>query len=285
MHLICWLIPLASTLLPLTTSRYGRDDDAQLAWCFIEGNSYVEIIWVVFSFYLIMVASMLTMVYYSIRIHLKYRDIDLKTHNPEVHAVVDMLWMYPVAMMVNWIPNLTVSILANIQDSSFHTDTAEKIFNLVTILATQNGTFTAIIFFMKSKEARYRWNALLFGGKIGVDQDSVPQDFANDSMYARFLSMDESKSGYYHRASDSLERDKNGSDSIIKERSSNLSLTDRNSHRRSVQSSDGDGDGSGGYEGWNSFSTSPIPERSSIASAMEDGADRYDINSPFSHVM
>lgn len=38
MHLICWPIPIISTLLPLSTNYIGRDDDSNLGWCYIGGN-------------------------------------------------------------------------------------------------------------------------------------------------------------------------------------------------------------------------------------------------------
>lgn len=69
---------------------------------------------------------------------------------------VDALSLYPIILIVCWLPNLVISTVNNY--GYVYTGNA---FIVLEILSGQTGTLTAIVFFYKSKEARRRWNKLL----------------------------------------------------------------------------------------------------------------------------
>jgi hypothetical protein len=182
MHFVCWSVPLISTLLPLISTDYGRDDDSQqpLAWCFLEGHQENIVIWVVFTFYLVFFVCLVVMSYYLFSLYWQFRGIDLKSQHPDIYLIYDALKLYPLGMVIAWLPNMIVSMIANsgyIPDNQAFGD----VYNSLTILATQDGTITAIIFFLKSKEAQFRWKALLWG--LNPDEERLTNQFDNDDVY------------------------------------------------------------------------------------------------------
>lgn len=158
MHLICWPLALFLTVIPLTTSSFGRSDDMFTeGWCFLRTKtSFQEILWAFVTFYSPLMLCIGLMIYFSVRIHLKYLDFNLQTDNPHIKAVVDSMFLYPVCLIVTWGPILIVSILANFEILDQSSEFAST-YNIVTILATQTGAFITLIFFWKSAEARFRW--------------------------------------------------------------------------------------------------------------------------------
>lgn len=188
MHFICWSIPFVSTLLPLSTNSFNRDDDSQIGWCFLSGNQVDADYWVVFSFYLIMFGCLMIMSYFIISIYIKYRQLGMGSNYPEVQNVVDAMKMYPILMIINWGPNLIFSILLNFGvipqgRGQIH------LFDAINILATQNGTFTMILFFVKSKEARFRWFRLVSylckprDNERKTTGSTIPLDFSFDQQH------------------------------------------------------------------------------------------------------
>lgn len=177
MHAICWILSLLCTFLPLSAgATFGRDIDdttGALGWCYLKTNNFNNylIVWIPLSV-LPLFLSIFVMCYFSTRIFFQFRK------NPTVFGVVDMLFWYPIAMIINWLPNIIVAFLINTNIISYDNLTIVMIANGLTILATQNGTFSAMIFFWKSREARYRWANLL--GINSTSQEMSPVDFEND---------------------------------------------------------------------------------------------------------
>lgn len=184
MHVLCWSVALICTLVPLSTTTFGRDDDGEaLAWCYLKGKDTNTLVVVVLSLYIPLFISIALMCYFSIRIYWKYRNVDLRAANPDIYSIVDTLRLFPLAMIFNWGPNLVVSVLANTSQISSSEDFV-IIFNAVTILATQNGTFSALIFFYKSKEAQFRWKQF-FNREDDLQRPSqIPTDFAKETSYS-----------------------------------------------------------------------------------------------------
>lgn len=192
MHLISWSISLASTLLPLTTNRFGYDSDL-VGWCFLAGNDESLELWILFSFFIIMVVCLVLMTYFSVRIFVKHRQMGMGNQYPEVQSVVDSVSLYPIVMVLNWTPNLIASTIVNFD--GLPESRVAMIFTLATqIITTQNGTWAALIFFYKSKEARHRWRTLFRhicgfcfdrGGRgTSSDKSTAPEDFPDDSMFS-----------------------------------------------------------------------------------------------------
>lgn len=164
MHAICWSLAIFFTMIPLTTSSFGRSDDLFTeGWCFLRTKtSFQEILWSFVTFYSPLTICIILMIYFSIRIHLKYKDFNLQIDDSPMKTVVDSMFLYPICLIVTWGPILVVSILANFEILEQNADFAST-YDIVTIFATQTGSFITIIFFWKSAEARYRWYTWLYG--------------------------------------------------------------------------------------------------------------------------
>lgn len=262
MHLICWLVPLVSTLLPLTTTEYGRDDDSSqpLAWCFLEGKQEKVIVWTSFTLYLVFFVCLVIMSSYLFALMYQFWGVDLKSQHPDVHSIFDAMKLYPLGMAIAWVPNILCSILVNSRAVE-NTSTFSDIFNSLTILATQDGTITAIIFFLKSKEAQFRWKALLFG--LNADEERLTAQFDDDDLYE---SMTEGSS----RASFMDQKVKG---SIIKRVNTTTSGTRLDSTHKSSDSSCSDVE----IGGWSKFpktSTSSIRDSTSqISRVISNGSN------------
>lgn len=288
MHVICWSISLVSTLLPLSTTTFGRDDDGAtpLAWCFLEGRSSTELYYVIFTFYIILFGCLMVMGYYLASLYWLFRDIDLKVQHPDIYSTMDALKLYPLGMMIAWVPNLLFSALVN--SGVIPVTTVEgTAFNVVSILATQDGTITAIIFFLKSREARFRWHRLLFSkkragplaeqtrgggdGRQGDGEDSVtiPRDFDEEDLYSESQSVlsggrPSFRSSFVKRPSSKDLKSGGGSNvstlSASRLNSSNLEnggydmrTTFTHSQDSNGTSDSGDGGGGGRSGGWSKF--------------------------------
>ncbi len=161
-HIIVWTISVVTTLLPLTTNTFGRpSNEIDVAWCFLAGDNEVMLaVWSFLSFVLVLLVSTFLIVYYLFRIYWQYRSMNIKRQYPEVFAILNALMLYPPGFVLTWGPNLLFALLANTQTVPISDDT-QLSFNVLAILATQSGTVVAVIFFLKSREARFRWGRLL----------------------------------------------------------------------------------------------------------------------------
>ena len=83
----------------------------------------------------------------------RYVNLNMDGSFPGVRELVDSLCLFPIGMIVNWCPHLMAVLLYYCGALEIHSSDKLNIFNMLTILATQNGTFMALIFFFKSKEA------------------------------------------------------------------------------------------------------------------------------------
>lgn len=182
MHGICWTVALLITIMPFfAKASYGREDDYDNGWCFIYVSSDYTFLILYSSMVLApLIVSISMLFYFSFRLFWKFLNIDTKILSPPIYEVLDMLRLYPVAMTINWLPNLVVSFIVDFIPPQNH-----SVWNIVlsaaTILATQNGTFSALIFFIKSKEARCRWRHLL-GLQPTTEESlaSIPIDFEDE---------------------------------------------------------------------------------------------------------
>jgi hypothetical protein len=173
MHLICWSIPLATTLAPLSNAEYGRDDDST-GWCFLKGGGrYWTSSWMIMTYMLVLLICLLIMVYFLSKIYLRFRGIDLADKYPDIAKILDAQKLYPISMMICWVPNLILATLMDFKIVTSDTNTVLRLYHIVSILATQYGTLLAIIFFTKSREARFRWTKLIFPNAI-KDDDYLP---------------------------------------------------------------------------------------------------------------
>ena len=151
MHLIGWGVPLFTTLLPLTTSTYSTDDDG-FCWINSRGDAYDEWtkFWQGLTFGGIAIACTLCMCYYALRIYMKIR-IEKAQCSPSVISAMNTLFIYPVIIVFCWLPDALQAILYPGYSARSH------IIIGVTSLGIAQGGFSAIAFFVNSKETRMNW--------------------------------------------------------------------------------------------------------------------------------
>jgi hypothetical protein len=159
MHLIVWGICTVITVLPLTTSTYGRhaNDDN---WCWIQVSSHrrggfpAVIIWDYLTFDGVIYGSFFLMALWSILIFYKL-SIQQIVPTEAVMTALRTLVLYPLVFFICWFPNSTV-LTAGLDASM---GSARMVF--IYCLSTWHGGLTAIIFFANSSQSRSLWTQFL----------------------------------------------------------------------------------------------------------------------------
>jgi hypothetical protein len=156
-HLICWIFPLIVTLLPLTTNTYGEADD-QSGWCFIanrpDSPRYGELMWIILSFYIWVWASIAFILCIFVRtgVHLYH----LTPVPPAVYNVYWKLGLYPLALIICWIPCSVDDMLAEMYDS--YSFPGSSTLNLMAnMLPPLQGFLLSVIFFGSNPVIRQLW--------------------------------------------------------------------------------------------------------------------------------
>lgn len=186
MHALAWSINVLLEVLPLTTqAHYGEDDhrDGNTICYIANGNNRsASRAWEMVTFSLPLIVSMCILFFCNIRICCKYRDQDARVLNkfPTINSVVGMLWLYPVCMIVTWLPHLVISLLFNggLELPPMAVDPGL----LVTFgWGSLYGVCLAAIFFIKGSEARRRWHDLLCGKTTSYTYNRNAGDGAGDN--------------------------------------------------------------------------------------------------------
>ena len=217
MHIVCWVVPLLCSLLPLSTNRYGRDDDDgdPSSWCYLAGNNTSSATWNIITFIVPLFMCILIMFFYSCRTLWLYYSLGL--NRPDLYATVHALMLYPLGMIVSWGPNL-VFILYVIANPGPHSPHYILTADVVSILCTQNGTITALIFFYKSKEARLRWwwkiaHWLSIADEDNINGHSTSSKLNESSIVEDKIPFDFEEKGYYNLDDDNNEHQQHSNSS------------------------------------------------------------------------
>lgn len=152
---ICCGIPLLCALLPLTTDTYessNNDDD----WCWIQPYNdggfqrTMTTVWQVLTFDCLIIICFVLMSGWGLRIYWKLKVDQIPT-TPAVSAALESLVLYPLILIVCWLPNEVMLIF-------FGRYPADNVYVvLANSLSILHGGFAALIFFYKSKECRVNW--------------------------------------------------------------------------------------------------------------------------------
>jgi hypothetical protein len=183
MHLLCWGISIVLEILPLSTSNYGEDDTlSEEIWCFLRDDDGFGSIWIAVTFTIPIIVSILLMLwlYLQLQCH-RSINIPLLPMNDRVKSLVDVLKLYPLTMVLCWIPNPVAVALVN-------TKAVDQSNNMVLItlgLGSLYGCCISAIFFVNSKEIRERWFQLMFGYRS--DRNAVFVDFSEIEVYEEEL--------------------------------------------------------------------------------------------------
>lgn len=156
MHLIGWGIPFLTTLLPLTTSTYSKNDQDD-GFCWIQtrdGYKDWTTFWQVLTFAGIAFACTMCMVYWGA---LMFRKIQIEKSecSPAVTNAMNTLFIYPVIIVVCWLPEAL--------QATFNPDLSagSNVVVGVSSFAIAQGGVSAVAFFINSKETRTNWTNLI----------------------------------------------------------------------------------------------------------------------------
>ena len=142
-----WILPLAFTLLPLTTSTYANDDGTT-GWCYLstmapKGQPFLPLFWFLFSFFfwLWLVFLFILFIICAVGYKLFYQQI-----NSAAKPVVLRLIGYPIILFISWVIPSIIDIDASVGGSMNQSDPA---FTVITayVLPTIQGVLNALYFF------------------------------------------------------------------------------------------------------------------------------------------
>eukprot|EP00462_Mataza_sp_D1_P018222 CAMPEP_0175143112 /NCGR_PEP_ID=MMETSP0087-20121206/13232_1 /TAXON_ID=136419 /ORGANISM="Unknown Unknown, Strain D1" /LENGTH=293 /DNA_ID=CAMNT_0016427107 /DNA_START=14 /DNA_END=895 /DNA_ORIENTATION=+ len=94
-HVICWVVPLVLTLLPLFTDSYGDTG----GWCWIKGNQSKHVAWRFFQLYIWLWLGVGYNIYVFLNIHKKIRVIAGNMQGSGA-KMANRLKLYPVVLIV-----------------------------------------------------------------------------------------------------------------------------------------------------------------------------------------
>lgn len=167
MHIFCWGVALAFTLLPLSTSTYGVTPQWNGKIC-CNLNSTHAYAWLSFilTTFLVLCIAVNAMLLGQI---LSQKSAKKQLFAPMVIAAIELLQWYP-ATLIMFVPAL-IGCYASPQASP-------SLFAFCTL----HGAVVPLIFFTKSKEAQQRWMQAL-----GLIRRPIASDFANPDEYVGSL--------------------------------------------------------------------------------------------------
>eukprot|EP01032_Pedospumella_encystans_P010173 gene10173-11911_t len=177
MHLIAWGVPALLTLLPLTTTDYGRGDGS-LEWCLFTARKgfplWVMDFWSYITFFIWLFICFGLMIAWQLIIQCKFQQSALQ---PVISRTYGKVYLYPVAMIFCWVLNL-------ICDHSIGGKKSHNLAALGMLFGISNGILAAFIFMFKSEEAQRRWYTYLFPDKQSEFETNVEPpirlDFEDD---------------------------------------------------------------------------------------------------------
>ena len=191
LHVLCWGLPLLLSLLPLVDATYGTDSSGT-QWCLITSNErssyYTTEMWSYLAYFgwLILCIFLMSFWYLRVRRQIRGKSDALSTL---VRTTYQRVSWYPVVMISCWSLNfVTIEFTAHVSNN---------LAGLSMLCGVSYGTLTALVFFIKSEEARGRWYEFfasqewLWGYlKLRPSTSSIPIDFADDDFNHPFMLSD-----------------------------------------------------------------------------------------------
>ena len=142
-----WILPIAFTLLPLTTSTYANDDGTA-GWCYIstnapKGQPFLPLFWFLFSFFfwLWLVFIFIIFIICAVGYKLFYQQI-----NSAAKPVVLRLIGYPIILFISWVIPSIIDIDAAVGGALNQGDPAFTV-STAYVLPTIQGVLNALYFF------------------------------------------------------------------------------------------------------------------------------------------
>lgn len=151
-HVLCWGLPLLTTVLPLITNDYGYTDD--LPWCFLinRKNSppWGLLVWGLLSFYAWFWLGVIISIAFVVHIFIKMRQMDIVLDT--VRHTMRKLCLYPIITTICWGLLSTSTVFG---DSGYGNETTLESVGIH--LAILQGVLNPIVFFRFNPTVRKRW--------------------------------------------------------------------------------------------------------------------------------
>lgn len=161
-HFVCWPIPIIFFLIsiPFTTFQAPERDGNEV--CTISGftaNVYHSI-----TYYGLFFICLGIMLYLKLKMD-ELEKIETSGANEPLFIMAKAaLFLYPISLVICWIPHL-VTVFGAYGDYGSKGSIFALLYYLGDLLKIFHGAVTAIIFFYKSQEARKLWLGVLFSKK------------------------------------------------------------------------------------------------------------------------
>ena len=157
-HVICWVVPLVLSLLPLSTNQYGTDDygNGNLT-CDLWGNTTTKFIWLDLSSSGAALVCIILMAIWTFKIYAHFR---LATDSAREMSFLNIMRLYPLALLFTWLPRCLSFFLISVDILQLNAHSA-YLAGYFFILSTQYGTLTSLIYFTQSPASRMLWVNLL----------------------------------------------------------------------------------------------------------------------------
>lgn len=156
MHIICWGLPLFLTLIPLTTTDYGNDAPHAQTCVYVQRRGTEKwwvIFWAYISFFGWLFLCTALMIGWQVITYIKYHNTTMKE---VISRTYDKVYLYPIAMVSCW----TLSFVCNALSLHLASlNPSNTLYQLNIVFAASDGILCALIFMVKSEEARRRWGA------------------------------------------------------------------------------------------------------------------------------
>jgi hypothetical protein len=170
MHLICWVLPIFLTLVPLTTADYGNQKAHAQTCVYVRRGDNARWwvpVWAYTTFFGWLFLCIFLMLAWQIITYVKYRNSNMQAI---VSRTYDKVYLYPIAMIVCWMLSFWCNALS--------THSGALLYQLNVVFGISDGVLCAIIFMVKSEEARRRW--VQYFSKISNKRDTFDESVGDN---------------------------------------------------------------------------------------------------------
>ena len=144
-----WIWPLVLSLVPLSTSIYGNDDEVP-GWCFLDIDprypQWLKLFWFIVSFYFWIYLGVIYLLYVVISVYYKLLILQ-RGKTTDANVVVERIIYYPLIVILCW--GVTSIIDLGLRLSLHLTIDPNKPFTVIFsyLLPNSQGFWSAIVFF------------------------------------------------------------------------------------------------------------------------------------------
>jgi hypothetical protein len=158
MHILCWILPLFVSLIPLTETTYGSDGKQ---WCFLQSHDIPHLrvhIWEWACFYFWVFASMFVIAGLIIKLKIRDNEDSTLVNKRTIQVILKKLQYYPVIIIFCWLPACIFDSLIVSANEDSTESTSFRIFDLIsTAVSCSHGFLFSVIFWYQNQEVIEWW--------------------------------------------------------------------------------------------------------------------------------